>query len=207
MQHSTFRVASLANARAFLISSNFFRRLSSVSGTVGSFCCLQVINTVFEDPSKHTNTISRFHSGKMFVDTTRTYPSGSAIVRNPRGKETGYACAEILTFDPGMFICTFVTRGNACSSWAWGKESIRRRPSRSCFSVSVAWSWIANTSRCPVPCACRDHAVSCRSKKSHLTWFIVTLLWFHDTTSTSQVLNVINTLPDEPCGKLSTVDK
>lgn len=69
MQHSTFRVASLANARAFLISSNFFRRLSSVSGTVGSFCCLQMKNTVFEDPSKHTNTMSCFHSGKMFVDT------------------------------------------------------------------------------------------------------------------------------------------
>ena len=46
---------------------------------------------------------------------TRTYPSGSAIARNPRGKETGYACADIWTFDPRLFICTFVTRGNACS--------------------------------------------------------------------------------------------
>lgn len=70
---------------------------------------------VFEDASKYINTTSRFTAVRCLWIQTTTYSSGSAIARNPRGKETGYACADIWTFDPRLFICTFVTRGNACS--------------------------------------------------------------------------------------------
>lgn len=68
MQYGTFRVASLANARAFLISSNFFRRLSSVSGTVGSFCSLQIQKKSFWRCFKVHQRNIVFHSSKMFVD-------------------------------------------------------------------------------------------------------------------------------------------